>query len=127
MDRRSTPASRGVAWLGDDSRRRKSSGISIGERQDNFMRADRALQVLPDKGTLDLPAPGAPRGLKEPGVFELTFELDGERRNILTSVDAVSDGTEARSDAIRKLFARLRAVGPVICNARTFFGIERDS
>lgn len=75
------------------------------------------------------PLPGSVFSLTEPGMFELAVALHGKKQRLITSVDALSDD-ETMSDSIalraaHRLFEALRGVGPVICEAETFFGIGR--
>ncbi len=75
--------------------------------------------------TSAFPAPGSVFSLSDPGVFELLVHLGSSQQRVITSVDAVADRSNAALDAAHDLFATIRGVGPEICNARTFYGIER--
>lgn len=70
-------------------------------------------------------APGSVFSLSSPGVFELLVEMGGRRERIISSVDAVADKRSATLEKAHELFATLRGVGPEICGASTFYGIER--
>jgi hypothetical protein len=72
------------------------------------------------------PLPGGIFSLAEPGLFEMAVEVNGKKTRIVSSVDAVSEEENDTLVKAKELFSKLRAIGPVICNARTFFGIHRQ-
>jgi hypothetical protein len=75
--------------------------------------------------TSTLPPPGSFFSLGDPGLFEVRITLGAQQRSIVTSVDAVSDQNNPTLGKTHQLFAALRGVGPLICDAQTFFGIAR--
>lgn len=84
-----------------------------------------AEQLLADEEG-KIPAPGSAFSLSEPGIFELSISAGSKKKRIVTSVDAVADKSSSYLSAANSLFANLRSAGPVMCSAKTFFGIGRD-
>jgi len=68
-----------------------------------------------------LPPPQSVKSMSDGGLFE----LKSGALELATTVDAVGDEKTKEAGKLRKLFERVRAVGPVICEAQTFFGIGR--
>ena len=77
------------------------------------------------------PAPGSVFSVTDGGMFELSVSVDGKKQRLVTSVDALSDADKRSITVVLEsalgLFEKIRGVGPVICEAPTFFGIARRS
>lgn len=80
------------------------------------------IQVL-DEARERMPSPGTLASLSDSGIFQLSFEFAGEKKKLITSVDAVADGDSPVLKQVKKLFTALRPVGVKICGEKTFFGI----
>lgn len=68
-----------------------------------------------------LPTPESVKSMSDGGLFE----LKSTKFELATTVDAVGDGKTSQTAKLRALFEKVRNVGPVICDAQTFFGIGR--
>lgn len=73
-----------------------------------------------------LPAPGSVHSLSGPGLFELKLNFGGNKQHIVTSVDVIAEESTGVFRAANEFFATIRGVGPVMCNAPTFYGISRN-
>ena len=73
----------------------------------------------------ELPLPGSVYSLSQPGLLELVVSLEGADHRVVTSVDAVAEGESLELEGSRKLSEAIRGVGPVMCDAKTFYGIAR--
>jgi hypothetical protein len=73
------------------------------------------------------PPPGSVFSLADPGLFEMMLAVGEQKERIISSVDAVADNKSAVLEKVHQLFAKLRGIGPEICGAKTFYGIERQS
>lgn len=72
------------------------------------------------------PAPGSVFSLSEPGLFELAVRRDDSKTRVVTSVDAVSDGSAESMAEAKDLYSAIRGIGPVICSSKSFFGVYRS-
>lgn len=72
-----------------------------------------------------LPAPGSIFSLVSPGVFELSLSLGRDSGRFVTAVDPVAEREDEALTELHSLFSTVRGIGPVICNAATFFGVGR--
>ena len=73
------------------------------------------------------PPPGSVFSLADPGLFEMLVAVGDKKERIISSVDAVADKKSATLKQAHELFAKLRGIGPEICGASTFYGIEREA
>lgn len=71
------------------------------------------------------PLPGSFFSLSDPGLIEMHVVLGEKEQRLITSVDAVAERESYALERAHDLFACLRGIGPVICDAQTFFGIGR--
>jgi hypothetical protein len=67
------------------------------------------------------PPPQSVKSMSDGGMFE----LKSGNLQFITTVDAVGDAKPKPLDKVQKLFETVRGVGPVICEAQTFFGMGR--
>ena len=72
-------------------------------------------------------SPGSVFSLGSPGLFEMLVAIGEKKERVISSVDAVADKKSKTLEKAHELFAMLRGVGPEMCGARTFYGIERRS
>jgi hypothetical protein len=72
-----------------------------------------------------LPGPESVRSIRDGGVLELRIKGETGEVNILTNVNAVSEPKTKTLEQLKKLFSATRGVGPLICDAQTFFGVGR--
>lgn len=106
--------------------------LVVEERRVDILSQEQALalrnqaNLLARKRANNLPLPGSVYSLAQPGLFELSITVNNTTQRILTSVDAVSEPENSVLKAALRLAEKLRGVGPVICNAPTFFGIARN-
>jgi hypothetical protein len=77
------------------------------------------------KSKKKLPLPGSVYSLAKPGLFEIEVSYNGQKSRLLTSVDAVSSASKSPLTHAQTLFETLRGLGPVFCEAKTFYGIDR--
>lgn len=74
-----------------------------------------------------LPLPGSVYSLSQPGLLEIAVGLDGQEHRVVTSVDAVVEGETNALKGSLKLAEAMRGIGPVMCDAKTFYGIARKT
>jgi len=84
--------------------------------------AEVLIQVL-DEASERLPSPGTIASLSDSGIFELSFEIAGKKKKLITSVDDVADGNSPGLKQVKKLFTAVRPAGVKICREKTFFGM----
>ncbi len=129
-------AKSGTSTLEGDDVLSKDPQLSIQERRVERLSADQAaavrrgaLEVLTTaaKGTEQREPPGSVFSLGSPGLFEMLVSVGEKKERVISSVDAVADKKSKTLEKAHELFAVLRGVGPEICGARTFYGIDRRS
>lgn len=96
----------------------KSQASFLAEQALSFVDAARRSQH-------SLPLPGSVYSLSQPGLLELSVTIDGDMQRVVTSVDAVAEGETLELENALTLAEAVRGVGPMICEAKTFYGIAR--
>ena len=115
----------------------KDPQLTIQERRVERLSADQvqavrrgAFEVLTAAGKSaerHEPPPGSVFSLGSPGLFEMLVTIGEKKERVISSVDAVADKKSSTLEKAHELFSMLRGVGPEMCGARTFYGIERRS
>jgi len=59
------------------------------------------------------------------GKFYLTISLDGNKTDIKTSVDAISDAVGPLEKKVLALVEKTRGISPALCKNQNFFGIYK--
>ena len=96
-----------------------------GEEQRPLIQALNALATETSSQELKkLPPAESLRSMNEGGLFEL--RSSSKDIELITAVDAVSEPKNRALELIKSAFAKVRRVGPVICDAETFFGVGRE-
>ena len=84
-------------------------------------------KFIEESGDTSFDEPGDNRGLADPGIIEIALEQDGERADVKTSLDSISEPNRRAERHLLRLVEQVRGLGEVICNNTTFFGIRRAS
>ncbi len=118
-------------------------GDKVFKRDPNLQIQERRVEVLSSsqRGKLDSlaaefiqaldsaagkqPPPGSVFSLSEPGLFELAVRRDETKERLVTSVDAVSDGSAQSLSEAKELYSAIRGIGPMICGSNSFYGVYR--
>lgn len=85
-----------------------------------------ALVIAEATGEGKEPPPGSVFSLSEPGVLELNVSFGSKKVKLITSVDAVADKETPALQQANVLLSYMRGLGPIICDAETFYGIARS-
>lgn len=118
----------------DDEGLARDPNLNIEERRVDTLTAEQrnTLQAAASRfvsqvqsSKVALPKPGSVFGLTSPGLAELKLEIGQQKTHVLTEVDALSNHTDGSAAAGYNFVATLRGIGPVICRAKSFFGIKR--
>lgn len=96
-------------------------------QKEHFKNISAELLRLIEQNEKTVPPPGSIFSLREPGLFELAVSAQGQSQRVVTSVDALSNQQSPLLNHTRELYSLLRGVGPVMCEAKTFYGIGRGS
>ncbi|HQH26723.1 MAG TPA: hypothetical protein PLP17_04940 [Oligoflexia bacterium] len=86
-----------------------------------------AAELLKTKAMSDEkePLPGSAFSLSEPGTLEMSLVFGASKLRIVTSVDGVADKETPALSHVSDLLSFVRGIGPVICEAETFYGVPR--
>lgn len=110
---------------GLELKQRRVEAVSLENRRLLKRRVAQFIESLAPDRTKE-PPPGSFFALSDPGLFELKVKLGSKSAALVTSVDAVAEGETLALERAHAVFSALRAIGPTICQAATFYGIGRN-